>query len=152
MVEERDEYLAILRGLKPICSNLKENALANLLEIGKIKNFIPGQSVTLQENKPYVYVILKGTALVGHLSGDTPFYFARRGAGTLVGEVTAGAANFHYPARLTGHLMAAVPSGYPVDPVSGGNWEGVGVQPDVAVPASDAFGAGYELALAQLRR
>ncbi len=39
-----------------------------------------------------------------------------------------------------------------VDPVSGANWEGTGVQPDVPVPAGQAFDAAYALALADVLR
>jgi C-terminal processing protease CtpA/Prc len=66
---------------------------------------------------------------------------------TLVGQTTAGAANFHYPYRVSSHLVSAVPSGYPVNPVSGTNWEGVGVRPDIPVPAEQAFDTAYTLAL-----
>jgi C-terminal processing protease CtpA/Prc len=66
---------------------------------------------------------------------------------TVVGDRTAGAANFHYPRRVGPHLISGVPSGYPVDPHSGGNWEGVGVQPDVPIPAEQALAAAYERAL-----
>jgi C-terminal processing protease CtpA/Prc len=95
--------------------------------------------------------VLTSAATISGGEGMT-YQLQQSGRATVVGEVTAGAANFHYPARLSAHLIAAVPSGYPVDPVSGGNWEGTGVQPDVEVPAGDAVGVGYELALAQLRR
>jgi C-terminal processing protease CtpA/Prc len=66
---------------------------------------------------------------------------------TLVGETTMGAANFHYPYRVSAHLMSTVPSGYPVDPVSGGHWEGTGVRPDIPVPAELALDTAYRLAL-----
>jgi C-terminal processing protease CtpA/Prc len=65
----------------------------------------------------------------------------------LIGETTAGAGNFHYPLRLTAHLLSAIPSGYPIDPVSGGQWEGVGVLPDIAVPTGQALDVGYRMAL-----
>lgn len=52
--------------------------------------------------------------------------------------------DLYFPAA---HLLSAVPSGYPVDPVSGGQCEGAGVRPDIAVPAEEAFDIGYRLAL-----
>ncbi|WBB57572.1 S41 family peptidase [Verrucosispora sp. WMMD573] len=57
---------------------------------------------------------------------------------TLIGQRTAGGANFHFPMRVADHLFSAVPSGYPLHPVSGANWEGVGVEPDITVPEEDA--------------
>lgn len=41
------------------------------------------------------------------------------GRATVVGEATGGGANFHYPYRVTAHRMSGVPSGYPINPVSG---------------------------------
>jgi hypothetical protein len=69
------------------------------------------------------------------------------GRAIVVGERTAGGANFHYPCRVSDHLVSAVPSGYPVNPRSGTNWEGTGVQPDVGVAADRAFETAYRAAL-----
>ena len=40
-----------------------------------------------------------------------------------------------------------VPIARSVNPVTGGNWEGTGVEPDVAVPAAEAFDVAYREAL-----
>jgi hypothetical protein len=69
------------------------------------------------------------------------------GRATLVGEVTGGGANPAEWHRITAHLQARVPTGRPISTVSGGNWEGVGVQPHVSVPADAAFDTAYQLAL-----
>jgi hypothetical protein len=69
------------------------------------------------------------------------------GRATLVGEKTAGAGNFHYPRRVSAYFLSAVPSGYPVNPVSGTGWERVGVQPDLAMPAEEAYDEAYRRAL-----
>ncbi len=65
----------------------------------------------------------------------------------LVGETTAGAANFDYRYRVSDHLMFSVPSGYPVNPISGRGWEETGVPPDVEVNADSALDTSYRLAL-----
>ena len=39
--------------------------------------------------------------------------------------------------KIGAHFSLFVPSGRSVNPTTGGNWEGVGVQPDVALPADD---------------
>ncbi len=67
------------------------------------------------------------------------------GRATVVGERTAGAANFDYRYRVSDHLMFSVPSGYPVNPISGTNWEGVGVAPDVAIDAGEALDTAKRL-------
>ena len=46
------------------------------------------------------------------------------------------------------HLEASIPIARSVSPISGGNWEGTGVTPDVAVPAEDARSTAYQLATA----
>ncbi|WP_370947873.1 S41 family peptidase [Amycolatopsis sp. cg5] len=61
------------------------------------------------------------------------------GRATVVGETTAGGANFGDYHAVTDQLDLSVPDGYPVNPISGTNWEGVGVRPDIPVPAADAL-------------
>jgi C-terminal processing protease CtpA/Prc len=65
----------------------------------------------------------------------------------LVGETTAGAGNFDYRYRVSEHLMFSVPSGYPVNPVSGEGWEGTGVAPDIEVDPYEALDVAYMHAL-----
>jgi hypothetical protein len=59
--------------------------------------------------------------------------------GTIVGEVTGGGANPTGPVDLGNQFMASIPWGRAENPVTKTNWEGHGVQPDIAVPAQDAF-------------
>jgi hypothetical protein len=58
---------------------------------------------------------------------------------TIVGEVTAGGANPTGPVILPSGFIALVPNGRAENPVTKTNWEGVGVHPDIATPAPDAF-------------
>jgi hypothetical protein len=59
--------------------------------------------------------------------------------GTLIGEVTGGGANPVDMIEL-GHGMAAmIPFGRAENAVTGTNWEGRGVKPDIVVPAADAL-------------
>ncbi|AWS48464.1 S41 family peptidase [Streptosporangium sp. 'caverna'] len=66
---------------------------------------------------------------------------------TIVGERTRGGANPGTRYRVGPHLKSSVPSGQAVNPVTGDNWEGTGVTPDVAVEAEEAFERAYALAL-----
>lgn len=70
--------------------------------------------------------------------------------GTLVGEKTAGAANNNGFTPIAPGFMLSVSFGRPVHPVSGGNWEGVGVAPDVAVDPERALPSAQALALKAL--
>lgn len=68
----------------------------------------------------------------------------------LVGEVTGGAANPGQPFDAGAGFSVFVPTGAPVSPVTGTNWEGTGVRPHVQADAADALGRAQELALARL--
>lgn len=58
---------------------------------------------------------------------------------TLVGERTGGGANPGSVHEIDGLLGVFIPDGRAVNPITGTNWEGVGVEPDVAVQASEAL-------------
>lgn len=58
---------------------------------------------------------------------------------TIVGETTGGGAHPMSSHRIDDHFMIAVPFARPVNPMTQTNWEGVGVSPDVKVPAGDAL-------------
>ncbi len=92
--------------------------------------------------KPLWVLIGAATASAGE---GLAYDLQQAGRAVLVGGSTAGAAYFDYRYHVTDHLMFSVPSGYPVNPVSGEHWERTGVQPDVE--AADAFRSGYRLAL-----
>ncbi len=66
---------------------------------------------------------------------------------TLIGEVTAGAANPAPHHTVSEHYWLSVPYARPTSPVTHTNWEGVGVVPDVALPASDALREAHARAL-----
>lgn len=42
-------------------------------------------------------------------------------------------------------FVADIPNGQAVNPVTGGSWEGVGIKPDVEVPAAQAPGKAHEV-------
>jgi retinol-binding protein 3 len=66
---------------------------------------------------------------------------------TVVGEVTAGAANPGSTKRIDDHFSLFLPTGRAVDPVNGKNWEGTGISPDVAVSAAESLRSAQILAL-----
>jgi hypothetical protein len=72
------------------------------------------------------------------------------GRATVVGERTRGGAHPRRGFRVHPHLEVAVPVARSVHPITGTNWEGVGVAPDVEAPAGDALRVAYELALRQV--
>ncbi len=68
----------------------------------------------------------------------------------IVGETTGGGAHPGGMWRMTDHFAVWVPSGRAINPVTGTNWERVGVRPDVAVAEADARSVAHALVLHQL--
>lgn len=69
---------------------------------------------------------------------------------TLVGETTAGAATPGGYRPLAHGFVAFIPMQIVANTITGTNWEGVGVIPDVKVPAADALTRAHRLALAAI--
>ncbi len=66
---------------------------------------------------------------------------------TIVGEVTGGGAHPTQPHRIHHHFSLGVPFARAINPITKTNWEGTGVQPDVAVPAAQALHVAHIAAL-----
>lgn len=66
---------------------------------------------------------------------------------TLVGETTAGAATPGGYRPLAHGFVAFIPMQIVANTITGTNWEGVGVVPDVAAPAAEALTHAHRLAL-----
>jgi hypothetical protein len=58
---------------------------------------------------------------------------------TIVGEPTAGADHYGGEEAIGDKFSAFIPVGRSSDPDTGKDWEGVGIEPDVAVPADQAL-------------
>ncbi|MFD3556291.1 S41 family peptidase [Streptomyces goshikiensis] len=92
------------------------------------------------------------------LSSDSTFSAAEElaydlqqlGRAVVVGERTRGGAHPCNGWTVHPHLEATIPVGRAVNPVSGANWEGTGVQPDVPCAAADSLARAHALALARL--
>ena len=64
---------------------------------------------------------------------------------TIVGEQTGGGAHPVRPHRIDDRFVIGVPFARAINPVTGTNWEGTGVEPDVKVPAADALQVALRL-------
>jgi len=69
------------------------------------------------------------------------------GRAKIVGEVTGGGAHGTKPYRLSAHFIASIPFNRGIDPITHGDYEGVGVKPGVQVPAEKALLTAHILAL-----
>lgn len=73
------------------------------------------------------------------------FDLQEQGRATIVGERTRGGAHPRIGVVLHPHLELTLPIARSVSLFTGGNWEGVGVQPDIEVPADQALDTALTL-------
>jgi C-terminal processing protease CtpA/Prc len=107
--------------------------------------YVPG--ARFGPTKP-VYVLTSATTFSG--AEELTYNLQQLKRATLVGENTRGGAHPRQGFKVDPHLLATIPVARSVHPVTGGNWEGTGIAPDVAVPAQDAYPAAYRMALRQV--
>ena len=67
----------------------------------------------------------------------------------VVGEATRGGAHAGLRYSINAHFEAFIPNMRAINPISGTNWEGVGVQPDLPVAQEEALDIAYHRALAE---
>jgi hypothetical protein len=70
----------------------------------------------------------------------------------VVGETTRGGANPGVVLPVDAHFLVGVPMGRTVHAVTKTSWEGVGVKPDLPVPAADALRTAHGAALSALAK
>ncbi|MFC9699963.1 S41 family peptidase [Streptomyces sp. NPDC056943] len=118
-----------------------------------------GQRVEQSWSQPYVPgARFGGSKPLYVLSSDSTFSAAEElaynlqqlGRAVVVGERTRGGAHPCKGWTVHPHLEATIPLGRAINPVSGTNWEGTGVQPDIACAAADSLDRAHALALARL--
>jgi hypothetical protein len=82
-------------------------------------------------------------------SGGEDFCYTLQALGRarVIGETTGGGAHPTRGVPISATLGVSVPFARSVNPVTGTNWQGTGVVPDIAVPAAEAYDVAYRLAL-----
>jgi hypothetical protein len=98
--------------------------------------WVPGTSVPADVP---VAVLTSGATFSG--AEDLAYTLQAHRRAVVVGETTRGGAHPREGFRLSDHLEATIPVARAVNKITGGNWEGVGVLPDVDVPATEALDA-----------
>ncbi|KAL3457683.1 ClpP/crotonase-like domain-containing protein [Aspergillus heterothallicus] len=112
--------------------------------IEKIHTPAPPASQSFSPEK-LLYILTSASTISG--GEDLAYGLRARKRATVVGDTTAGAANLPRPTFLPDGFVLWVPHRYPVCPGTGGNWEGVGVKPDVLCDAEGAFEKAVKLAM-----
>jgi hypothetical protein len=133
------------------CSYLFEGAQTHLNDIydgdsGETRQFwslpyVPGARYL---ERP-VYVLTSGETFSG--GEDIAYSLQAQGRAQVIGETTGGGAHPTRMVAISPSLAMSVPFARSVNPVTGTNWEGTGVVPDIAVPADRACDVAYGLAL-----
>jgi hypothetical protein len=95
--------------------------------------FVPGNRYG--GTKPIAVVTSAATFSGGE---ELSYDLQQLGRATVVGERTGGGAHPRIGVRVHPHLELTVPTGRAINPVTGTNWEGTGVVPDIEVAASQA--------------
>ncbi|MER7736192.1 S41 family peptidase [Streptomyces erythrochromogenes] len=93
-----------------------------------------------------VYVLTSAVTFSG--GEDVAYTLQAHGRAVVVGETTRGGAHPTDRHAVSEHVVVAVPAARTISTVTGGNWEGVGVVPDIAVPADQALDAALKAARA----
>ncbi|OLZ64765.1 peptidase S41 [Streptomyces sp. IMTB 2501] len=91
-----------------------------------------------------VYVLTSGRTFSG--GEELTYNLQQLGRAVVVGETTRGGAHPRDGWAVHPHLEASIPVGRAINPISGTNWEGTGVHPDVSCPADRALDHALHLA------
>jgi Peptidase family S41/N-terminal domain of Peptidase_S41 in eukaryotic IRBP len=103
--------------------------------------YVPG---TRYVDRP-VYVLTSSHTFSG--GEDFCYTLQALGRATVIGETTGGGAHPTRGFPISPAVHIAVPFARSVNPVTGTNWQGTGVVPDVAVPEDQARDVAYARAL-----
>jgi peptidase S41-like protein len=111
----------------------------------------PSADTALQLTRQRTFVIVSRQTFSA--AEDFAYSLQASGRATVVGETTRGGAHSAQGLQDLGFdIKALIPSGKSLNPITGTNWEGAGVTPDIAAPASAALHVAYRGALEQLVR
>ncbi|MEW6051208.1 MAG: S41 family peptidase [Candidatus Zixiibacteriota bacterium] len=107
--------------------------------------WVPGQRL----EKADVYVLTSSFTFSG--AEEFTYNLKNLKRATIIGETTGGGAHpveEHFFPSL--HFGARIPFGRAINPISGTNWEGTGVKPDIEIPADKALVVAQQTALKKL--
>ena len=92
-----------------------------------------------------VYLLASADTFSG--GEDICYALQAQGRAQVIGETTGGGAHPTSTHPISPTLAISVPDARSVNPVTGTNWEGTGVVPDIPVPAAEAHDVAYAAAL-----
>jgi hypothetical protein len=104
-------------------------------------SYVPGSRYL---DKP-VYLLTSHDTFSG--GEDFCYTLQALGRAQLIGETTGGGAHPTGMRPLSPTIAMSVPFARSISPITGTNWEGTGVVPDVSVAAAEAYDVAYRMAL-----
>lgn len=161
-----DAALDVLAGVDALIIDLRGNSGGSPAMVGYLASaFLPpgvdaynrfrhrdgstSEAPTEPHPRPDPHVLI--FALVGPRTASAAEAFAytlqQAGRAQIVGATSAGAANPGTTFELEDGLNVFVSTGSPLNPLSGENWEGRGVQPDRSTTVDTAESTAYRMAL-----
>lgn len=120
-------------------------------ETGRRQSFHTSETVDGQrygESKPVYVLTSKSTFSAAE---EFTYNLKHLKRAVIVGETTGGGAHPGGVRRITDQFGIWLPTGRAINPVTGTNWEGVGITPDLAVDPLEALVAAHLDALHKLR-
>lgn len=99
--------------------------------------------------KPIYILINAGT---GSAAEAVAYGAKAEGAATLVGMTSYGAANNNRYVPVAPRFILSLSEHVPINPITGTNWEGTGVVPDMSISSERALAAAHADALVRLGR
>ncbi len=119
--------------------------LSSVVYRDRVRHWTTPDDSTLAADTPVVILVSDRT----YSSGEAlAYHLQARGRGHVFGQRTPGAADHVTPVNVTPEVRAILPEAYAIDTVTGSNWEGTGVRPDVETSPDDT----EAVALAALRQ
>jgi Peptidase family S41/N-terminal domain of Peptidase_S41 in eukaryotic IRBP len=92
-----------------------------------------------------VYVLTSSETFSG--GEDFAYTLQAQGRAEVIGAASGGGAHPTRMIPISATIAIGVPHARSVNPVTGTNWQGTGVIPDISVPATDAYDVAYRRAL-----
>ncbi|WP_328467533.1 S41 family peptidase [Actinoplanes sp. NBC_00393] len=150
-----EEALGRARDCRGVILDLRRNGGGDMETLARFASFVLGPevvplaTVTTNERVDEYRTIPMGSAKTGavlvsertYSSGEALAYVLQNRGVAVVGRRTAGAADHCVPVRVSAYVVALVPYGVVLDPLTGSNWEGTGVIPDIEVAEGDEMAA-----------
>jgi C-terminal processing protease CtpA/Prc len=151
IIDLRENHGGSPEGVAVWCSYLLDERPTHLNDIfhadtGETRQFwalpyVPGTRYT---DRP-VYVLTSHHTFSG--GEDFAYTLQALGRAEVIGETTGGGAHPTRGFPISAAVSIGIPFARSVNPVTGTNWQGTGVVPDVAAPGAQAYDIAYAKAL-----